>query len=213
MIVKEKHFAYRCPECGDAVLSFIGSFALAGDLYRVRCSCQKSFADIRTEQGKKVHLSVPCPICRKPHAYTIAPSLMLERELFTLGCPYSPDITTCMMGDLEPIKKELDKEGEKLSAILKAFDAEELSDLQPQDMNDEEILPDPVIYDTVRFLVKELEADGAIVCPCGRGEYDFRFTDDGVQVYCPDCGASHEFCATSPEAAQRYLDIDLLRLK
>ena len=211
--MKEKYFAYRCPDCGDTVLALMGKFSLSGDLLRLRCTCGKSYADIRAEQSKKVHLSVPCPLCKREHSYTIAPSLLLEKELFTLGCPYSPDIATALMGEKEPLDDALAKESEKLAALLNAFDAQTLSDIQPQEMNDEEILPDPTIYDTIRFLVRDLEADGKISCPCGRGSYDFRLTDEGIQVVCPDCGASHEFYATSAEAAESYLTIDELKLK
>ncbi len=209
---KEKYFAYRCPECGDSVLALMGNFSLSGDLLRLRCSCQRSATDIRAERKQKVHLSVPCPICRKPHSYTIAPSLLLDKEIFTLGCPYSPDIAVAMMGEKEALDDAIAKESEKLSTLLTAFDSETLHDLQPQDMNDEEILPDPQVYDTIRFLVRELEADGQITCPCGRGSYDFRFTDDGIQVVCPDCGASYEFICASQEAAGGYLGLDSLRL-
>ena len=153
------------------------------------------------------------PALQKAHAYTIAPTLLLERELFTLGCPYSPDIATALMGEREALNAAIEKESEKLSTLLTAFEADTLSDIQPQDMNDEEILPDPAIYDTIRFLVRELEADGKATCPCGRGSYDFRFTDDGIQVVCPDCGASYEFIATSQEAANAYLTLDEIRLK
>ena len=210
--MKEKYFSYRCPDCGEGVLSLIGRFALSGDLCRLRCSCGKSYADIVTQNGK-VNLSVPCPICKRAHNYTLAPTLLLERELFTLGCPYSPDITVAMMGEKEPLDEAAGKESEKLSTLLGAFEADSLSDIQPQDMNDDEILPDPAVYDTIRFLVRELEADGKATCPCGRGSYYFRFTDDGIQVFCPDCGASYEFVATSPEAANGYLSLDEIRLK
>ena len=211
--MKEKYFAYRCPECGDSVLSLLGQFTLSGDLLRLRCSCKKSAADIRAERGQNVHLDVPCPICRKSHSYTVAPSLLLEKELFTLGCPYSPDITTAMMGEREALDKAIEAESEKLATLLGAFESETLRDIQPQDMNDDEILPDPAVYDIIRFLVRELEADGQISCPCGRGSYDFRFTDEGIQVFCPDCGASYDFLASSPEAAQSYLTLDSLTLK
>lgn len=210
--MKETYFSYRCPDCGDSVLALMGKFALSGDLLRLRCSCGKSAADIRA-QGGKVSISVPCPLCKKAHTYTIAPTLLLERELFTLGCPYSPDIATALMGEREALNAAIEKESEKLSTLLTAFEADTLSDIQPQDMNDEEILPDPAIYDTIRFLVRELEADGKATCPCGRGSYDFRFTDDGIQVVCPDCGASYEFIATSQEAANAYLTLDEIRLK
>lgn len=211
--MKEKYFAYRCPSCGDTVLALMGKFSLSGDLLRLRCNCGKSFSDIQAERGQKVHLSVPCPLCKKPHAYTIAPSLLLEKELFTLGCPYSPDIAVALMGEEEKLNEALTKESEKLSQLLTAFDSDSLSDIQPQDMNDDEILPDPAVYDTIRFLVRELEADGMVHCPCGSGVCDFRFTDDGIQVVCPDCGASYEFKVSSPEAAQEYLTMDELTLK
>ena len=210
--MKETYFAYRCPDCGDSVLALMGKFALSGDLLRLRCGCGRSYADIVAQNGK-VNLTVPCPLCKKTHAYTVAPTLLLERELFTLGCPYSPDIAVALMGDRQALDTAVQKESEKLSILLSAFEAESLSDIQPQDMNDEEILPDPVIYDTIRFLVRELEADGKATCPCGRGSYDFRFTDDGIQVVCPDCGASYEFIATSPEAANAYLTLNEIRLK
>lgn len=211
--MKEKYFAYRCPSCGDTVLALMGKFSLSGDLLRLRCSCGKSFADIQAERAQKVHLSVPCTLCKKPHAYTIAPSLLLEKEIFTLGCPYSPDIAVALMGEEEPLNEALTKESEKLSQLLTAFDSDSLSDIQPQDMNDDEILPDPAVYDTIRFLVRELEADGMVHCPCKSGSYDFRFTDDGIQVVCPDCGASYEFKVSSPETAQEYLTMDELTLK
>lgn len=209
---KERYFAYRCPDCADTVLSLVGGFTLSGDLLRLRCTCKKSAADIQAENRTKLHLSVPCPICKKPHSYTVASSLFLEKPIFTLGCPYSPDIAVAMMGEKEKLDEALAAEGEKLSTLLSAFEAESLADLQPQDMNDEEILPDPQIYDTIRFLVREMEAEGAITCPCGRGSYDFRFTDDGIQVHCPDCGASYEFICPSQEAANAYLSLDELRL-
>ena len=211
--MKETYFAYRCPHCGDTVLALMGKFSLSGDLLRLRCPCGKSHADIRAERAQKVHLSVPCPLCKREHSYTIAPSLLLEKELFTLGCPYSPDIATALMGERNPLDEALAKEAEKLSTLLGAFEAETLSDLQPQEMSDEEILPDPVVYDTIRFLVRDLEADNKITCPCGRGSYDFRLTDEGIQVVCPDCGASYEFLASSPEAAEAYLSLDSLKLK
>ena len=100
-----------------------------------------------------------------------------------------------------------------LVRLLQNLEAEDLSDIQPIPMNDEEILPDPEVYDIVRFLVRELEADGAIDCPCHGGQYDFRFTDGGVEVFCELCGASYNFPAESVAVAREYLDIKELKLK
>ena len=41
-----------------------------------------------------------------------------------------------------------------------------------EDMTEGEILPDPAVYDTLRFVVKDLEAEGKIDCPCHSGCYD-----------------------------------------
>ena len=68
--------------------------------------------------------------------------------------------------------------------LMASLEAEELSDIQPQDMAETEILPDPAVYDTLRFILKDLEAEGKVQCPCGEGPYDLRFTQDGMQAYC-----------------------------
>ena len=48
----------------------------------------------------------------------MASSLFLEKPIFTLGCPYSPDITVAIMGEKEPMDEALAAEGEKLSTLL-----------------------------------------------------------------------------------------------
>ena len=95
---------------------------------------------------------------------------------------------------------------------MKSLEAEEIADIQPQDMTDEEILPDPAVYDTIRFIVKDLEAEGAVKCPCGDGEYDLRFVEGGIEVYCAKCGATYKFKAESAALAESYLDIDEITL-
>ena len=92
-------------------------------------------------------------------------------------------------------------------------EAEELSDIQPQDMNDDEILPDPAVYDTVRFIVKDLEAEGKVDCPCHEGTYELRFCDEGIQVYCEKCGATYTFHASSPSVTEEYLSLDSITLR
>ena len=80
-------------------------------------------------------------------------------------------------------------------------------------MSDDEVPPDPAIYDTLRFVVKDLEEEGRIKCPCGDGKYDLRFTDAGMEVYCEKCGATYEFSAASPTMAEEYLDLSEIILK
>lgn len=205
------HIAYRCPECLDTVVGIVGKFALSADMLRLRCPCGKSAADISVGQDGKVRLSVPCLLCRKNHSFSLSSSLFFERDIFRLNCPYA-NIDICFVGEKEKIDEALDRSAEALTRLAADFGAESVKDLAPRDMDDDEILPDPEIYDMVRFLVKELEADGQIDCPCHGGSYDFRFTDGGVQVYCPDCGASHTFPAESAEGVRESLTIDSLTL-
>ena len=118
-----------------------------------------------------------------------------------------------ILGSEEDIKTELERTGEELSRLMAGLEAEELSDIQPTDMSEDEILPDPAVYDTVRFIVKSLEDEGALHCPCGEGPYDIRFAEGGVQVYCERCGATHLIRATSPATAEEYLTVDSITLR
>ena len=80
-------------------------------------------------------------------------------------------------------------------------------------MPEAEILPDPAVYDTLRFVLKDLEIEGKVKCPCGNGPYDLRFIEGGMQAYCESCGASSDFSAASPTMAEEYLDLRELILK
>ena len=104
------------------------------------------------------------------------------------------------------------KDGE-LQRIMQSLEADELSDIQPSDLEGIDVAPDPGIYDSFNFLLRELEADGNVKCPCDNGEYDLRFTDDGIQVYCKSCGATHTFYALSAAMAEEYLGTDEIILK
>ena len=67
--------------------------------------------------------------------------------------------------------------------------------------------------DFIRFLVKELEAEGKIDCPCHSAKYDLRFCKEGIEVFCPECEASYVFNTESQSASADYIDIDSLYLK
>ncbi len=213
-IPKERRIAYRCPECVVANLALVGRFALAANMIRVKCDCKDNAPtlDISLTNDDKIRLSVPCLFCRQNHNYVVTKSIFFERDEFFLNCPYSgQDIA--IIGDSETVNRELERTGHELEGIMKSLEAEVLSDIQPQDMPDEEILPDPAAYDTIRFIVKDLEEEGRVFCPCKNGEYDLRFCDDGIEVYCKRCGASYKFSAESAAMSELYLDIDEIRLK
>lgn len=210
---KQRHIAYRCPDCGEATIGLVGRFALSASMLRLRCSCgSEDSLDVSISGDNKIRLSVPCLFCRQDHSYVVSEGLFFEKDRFLLNCPYS-GMDIAFIGDEDNVSRELSRTAEELSALMKNLEAEELSDIQPQDMNDAEILPDPAVYDTLRFVVKDLEADGRLHCPCGEGPYDLRFTEGGMQVWCESCGASLDFNVTSPSMAEEYLSLDSITLK
>ena len=211
---KQRQIAYRCPECGIATVGMVGKFALRANMLRLRCTCEKgSSLDISLANDGRVRLSVPCLFCKQNHGFTVTESIFFDRDKFLLNCPYS-GMDIAVIGDEETVKNELARTERELETIMKGFEADSLDELQPQDMNEDEILPDPAIYDTVRFLVKDLEDEGKIHCPCGAGnEYDLRFADGGIDVYCPRCGSSVLLPVTSVSMSEELLSLDSLELK
>ncbi len=193
-------------------MGIVGQFALKANLVRLKCPCGGSNMDVEITRDAKMRLSIPCVFCKTNHTYTVSQSLFFGRDIFTLGCPYA-NMDIGFLGEEDAVGLELERSGHELNELLKNLEADDLKDIQPQDLNDEEILPDPEVYDIVRFLVSELKEDGKIDCPCHSGEYDFRFTDHGVEVVCTACGASYVFPADSVAVAREYLDVDELRLK
>lgn len=209
---KQRNIAYRCPGCGSAVIGLVGKFALHANMLRLKCSCGDSQSlDITLKDGK-VRLSVPCLFCRQNHSYVVSESIFFDSERFLLNCPYS-NMDIAFIGDEDTVSCELSRTEAELNMLMKNLEAEELSDIQPQDMAEAEILPDPAVYDTLRFVVKDLEAEDKVKCPCGKGPYDIRFTDFGMQVWCGSCGATYDFNVSSPTIAEEYLGLDSIKLK
>ena len=209
--LKKKHIAYRCPECAVATVGLVLGLGDNGGLLRIKCECGGSALDITGGGEDKIKISAPCVYCRDSHSYTLAGSVLGREALTSLSCPFS-GMDIVFLGDMEDISPALDKSANELSVIMASLDAEDVRDIQPQDMDEDECPPDPAIFDTINFVVRDLEAEGKVTCPCGRGEYGLRFTDDGMQVYCERCGASFNFHARSAAVAEEYLTLDEIKL-
>ena len=119
----------------------------------------------------------------------------------------------CFIGSRENIDRELERTKTELENLLRGFEAESVADIQPVDMDEDEILPDATVYDTIRFIVKELEFDKKIHCNCESGDYDLRFVKGGIEIFCKECGASYVFNTEAAAAAEEYLNLDSLNLK
>ena len=209
---KQRNIAYRCPGCGSAVIGLVGKFALHANMLRLKCSCgDEQSLDITLKDGK-VRLSVPCLFCRQNHSYVVSEAIFFDSERFLLNCPYS-NMDIAFIGDEDTVSQELSRTEAELNMLMKDLEAEELSDIQPEDMPEAEILPDPAVYDTLRFVLKDLEAEGKVNCPCSEGPFDLRFTDTGVQAFCENCGATYDFNATSVTMAEEYLNLSEINLK
>ncbi len=211
--IPKTHIAYRCPECGTVVYAFIGKFALSANMIRTKCPCGNSALDVTVTSDDKIRLSVPCVFCKQNHSYVVSQSIFFGRDLFLLNCPYS-NMDICFIGEKDKTDKEVKRTEAELQKLLSDLEAETLSDIQPLDMEEDEILPaDPAVYDTLRFVLSELMYDGKADCPCHSGKYDLRYCNGGIEVFCEECGATHIFSAASASASQDYLTLDSITLK
>ncbi len=205
------HIAYRCPECGTAVYGFVGKFALSANMLRLKCSCGKSALDINITNDKKIRLSVPCLFCKTNHSFVLSDTIFFKRDIFLLNCPYA-NMDICFIGDKEKTDAELRRSADELEKLMLQLEAESLGDIQPEDINEEDPLPDASVYDLIRFLVKTLEDEEKIDCPCHKQSYEIRYAPGGIEVYCPDCGASHLFDTSAVATTEEYLKTDSLLL-
>ncbi|MBQ8381204.1 MAG: hypothetical protein IJY18_04845 [Clostridia bacterium] len=203
-VKKATHIAYRCPECGSAIFGLVGEFALGYEMLRLKCSCGEASLDISKTADNKLKLTVPCVLCKDTHSFVISPSIFFDRDVFSFNCPYA-NVDIAFIGDKEKIDGLLEENERSLRQIISNMGGEELSDIQPIDVDEEDALVDPMAYDIIRFMIKDLEAEGKVDCPCHSGSYDLRYAPGGIQVFCPECGATKFFPALSPSAAEDYV--------
>ena len=212
---KRRQIAFRCPDCGTATVGFIGGLASVTDMLRLKCGCGESALELKRENSGKIKLSAPCVYCRSTHGFVLSAEVVKGDSPVSLTCPYSGMAIT-FLGDEGEISSSLEKSAEELSRVLASFEAKELSDIQPID-DDGELFQDPGAFDSINFLVRDLESEDKIYCHCNkkgeRGEYSLRFTDDGIRVVCDRCAAYTDLYLKSQAAAEEYLSLDELTLK
>lgn len=214
---KQTHVAYHCPHCGMAVLGYVGEFALSADMLKIKCDCGNSALTVTYTNDKKIRLAVPCLFCENPHHYVVSQEVFFARDIFLLGCPYM-GMDVCFIGKPEPLQKALNESAaalndffEKNGLVLPALEESGLTASNDSE-NEDVFFPDEQVYDVIRFLVKDLEADRAIDCPCGTGPYEIEITAGGIRVYCAECGAEYLFPVESVSAAEEFLHLNSLTL-
>ena len=209
---KTTTLAYRCPHCGCGVISAVGMFSLSADMVKLKCSCGKSELTAVYTNDKKVRLSVPCLLCPKPHSFVVSQNIFYGRDLFTFPCPYS-DINICFMGEMNHVKAALAQTELELLDMMEQNGIESYEALHREE---EELLPDPQIRQIVSFVIGELKEEKKIFCKCPEsteGHYESRIMEDGILVYCKDCGASRIVPVDSYLGAHTFLDCDSLHLE
>lgn len=208
--IHRQQIAYRCPKCATANVGFLGGVASVSDMLRLRCECGEYALDIKREGEGRFRLNVPCVFCKSYHSYVLSSSILSRDTVTRLSCPTSAQ-DILFIADEEKMSDELDRSADELSRILLSFEAEEVSDIQPEDAPEGEIV-DPAIYDVLNFVIRDLEDAGKISCPCGANDYELRYADWGARVSCKRCEASYDFFANSAASAELYLDLDEIKL-
>ena len=211
MILKDKQttVAYRCPHCGEGVLSAVSIFSFGGDMLKLKCHCGESeLIAIKTGDGK-MRLTVPCLCCPKPHSFTVNSSMFFNRDIFVIPCPYT-DINICFLGETDKVSEELERTRLELLDMMSEEDLEKIAS-----SNQDDLLTDPQIFDIIMFVIRELDEENNIICKCdpGSGEYEVEVTDDGIKVSCKNCGASQLIPTDSLLGAHAFLYADKLILE
>lgn len=205
---KQTTIAYRCPECGSAVMSMVGIFALTADMIRLKCPCGGSELEIVYTKDKKLRLNVPCFACPSRHSFVISSQMFFEKELFAMPCAYS-GLDICFVGKSERVQKAMEEAEEELKELLGDTDFSELA----ANRGEERELSDPQILDIIHYVIKELEEEGAISCAClDGGDYEAELLDDKLVIRCKQCGCKAEIPTNSLIAAQDFLNCDELEL-
>lgn len=225
---KQTTIAYRCPHCGEGVVSAVGMFSLSADMVRLKCHCGKSELEIVYSKDGKVRLKVPCLICPNGHSYTVSKNIFFGKDIFVLPCPCS-DVNIGFIGELNRVKFELSRTELELLQILEENGVDSFAALHGD--SEDEFLSDPQIEEIIMFVIRDLEAENKIYCKCHpapSGEetaeseaadegvercYDVEITRDGIIVSCPECHASRLIANDSLLSAHAFLNCDALYLE
>ena len=209
---KQTTLAYRCPHCGNGVISAVNPFLLKGSMLRLKCDCGESFLEIQPTTDHKFRLTVPCILCPTPHHFTVSENLFYDKELFVLPCPYT-DLNIGMMGEINHVKAELSRTELELMDLMEEHGVQSFSALHKQAA---ETVSDPQVQEIVLFVIRDLDEEGKIFCKCPSDvehAYDAEILSEGVRVSCQKCGATKILPTNSMTEAHEFLNCDALYLE
>ena len=208
---KESIVSYRCPHCGTTVMSMIGTFALSGDLIKLKCSCGESELIIAYTKDNKIRLTVPCLACENPHTFNINSTTFFERDLIELSCKVL-GLNICFIGNKDKVFEAIEKSDKELAEMMGEYSLDDIGRISGRP---EGSITDAQVSDLVRFMLCEMKDDNTISCKCDNndGEYDFTINENNVEVFCKKCGAKKSFTLNSVQKASDFLYIDNLELE
>lgn len=211
---KETTLAYRCPHCGNSVLSMVGIFALSGDMLKLKCACGNSELSITYTSDRKLRMSVPCLVCEKPHNFTLASSTFFrsDDDVFRLPCAYT-GLDLCFIGKEKAVRKALDDANEELAQMMRDAGLGDLEDLHDHDSPSS---PDYMVDEVMRFILADMKEAGEIHCRCKDpklASYKYKIFDNFVRVYCEGCGALNDYPIVGEASAMDFLNSEELFLE
>lgn len=201
--------AYRCPDCGVAMIGEINIFALMSGETNLRCSCGESVMTINYIKSRDtVSLNVPCVACPTSHPYQISAKTFRESDLFILQCS-ATGLDVCFIGDKARVIKAVDDNTIELQKLMEfadndtddgidlfhnfhedGCDCDECnsnSDNPHNADNDEYEYADAVVTSQMLFIIKELHDTGKIKCNCDESDFMIDVGFDTIEISCDKC--------------------------
>ena len=217
----ERIIAFRCPECGTAIVGDLNLFILGGKELKLACKdCGEEDAPVLTVQmtkTNKLQLTLPCLTCPNPHHFTVDTQVVFSRDLFVLSCPLTA-LDLCFIGTEEKVQDALEENRQQLLALTEWVEEnvedeeEELTEEDIEEFKEHPPLLDAHLTGQMLYLVRDLAADGKISCACGEKHIDFRLLPDGLLFTCPSCGAAKVFPAHTESDLDRLSELTELKL-
>ena len=175
--------ALYCQCCGKTTTYELSRFALKnGKKQTLVCSCGQIHAEVKSAIRGQWLLSIPCPLCQTEHVFcidgknTIIRRLYCDRDNLELGFLGSP--------------------GEVASVVARhKYDLQQLAD-------DTKIKNPHLIVEILNRL-HDIAENGGLYCGCGSMDIEAKLLDDGIELFCLNCGGHHCFYAQVEEL--RYL--------
>lgn len=213
--MKEKvTVAYRCPECGVAMIGEINIFALMSGETHLRCSCGESVMSINYIKSRDiVNLNVPCVACPTSHPYQISASTFRDSELFVLQCS-ATGLDIAFIGNKARVIKAVDDNTIELQKLMEFADNDTFeensldifkdfeshddchceechsnSDNKNNSDNDEYEYFDAVVTSGMLYLIKEFNDTDKIKCQCQESDIMIDVGFDSIELSCDKCQA------------------------